>query len=234
MNTGNFDRIVLDDESVLMISPSTHYHIGVSYDLIQKAANSSLSILNAAGSNQKRFVLSYDFKIPVGFSTCVECPIGYSGVYFKQRKPRKYQSRMVRGMLPTETSFVTMVLERKSPKTYHMITAWVGKPASIELGNISAFEETDNPVEEIRHSADFWTTHALIEERPSGMELLEDIELIAGRIGLTQLDEKSFMAILSKRLPDIDISLHSISCPIDDTIRLVEWLESILNAEYKS
>lgn len=185
------------------------FHIHKSIDdriLIDALMNNEASI-DVGYQTKMDLQITYDVGYPVGVSMCIECPQNSPHIYFKVRDQRQYQSRMIHGALPQETSHVTIILK---PTHYglNLVTAWAGYPSKPELGNISYFEHALNPKESVIESAEFWLNHALIDENPTAEELLIDIKIISERLGLdfNELTTKQLSCILSARLGK-DISL---------------------------
>lgn len=181
----------------------TRFHIHKSIDdriLVDALMNNEASIDEGYLTKQD-LQISYNVGYPIGVSMCIECPQNSPHVYFKVRDKRQYQSRMIHGALPQETSYVTIILK---PTHYglNLITAWAGYPSKPELGNISYFERALNPKESVIESAEFWLNHALIDENPTAEDLLIDIRLICERLGLdfNGLTANQISSILSARL----------------------------------
>ncbi|MCI5647393.1 MAG: hypothetical protein MR299_07025 [Bacteroidales bacterium] len=179
------------------------FHIHKSIDdqiLVDALMNNEISIDEGYVTKQD-LQITYNVGYPIGVSMCIECPQNSPHVYFKVRDQRQYQSRMIHGALPQETSYVTIILK---PTNYglNLITAWAGFPSKPELGNISYFERAYNPKEAVMESAEFWLNHALIDENPTAKELLIDIKIICERLGLDfdGLTASQISSILSARL----------------------------------
>lgn len=139
-----------------------HTHSSVTCNLLSIAIMEQSEAIEEAFESKKRVSVTHSFPQPIGVTHCIPCPPHSKGVYFKKRGSRPYLSRMVIGK-PMPTCNLTMVFypEKDSMK---LITAWIGDKACPEIGNISRFEEEENPVESFKEAVEFWTTHALIEE----------------------------------------------------------------------
>lgn len=179
------------------------FHLHKSIDdqvLIEALLNNEASI-DAGYEAKQDLQITYDTGYPVGVSMCIECPQNSPHIYFKVRDQRQYQSRMIHGAIPQETSYITFIL-KPAQHGFNLITAWAGPPSKPELGNISYFEHTPNPKEAIIESADFWLSHALIDENPTAEELFIDIKVISKRLGLdfNELKPNQISSILSARL----------------------------------
>lgn len=185
----------------IYIGQAFHYHNSISKEMLQKICLDEEDAIEEASHKQQDIVLTYDFNYTIGISHCVKCPPKSPYIYFKTRGSRHYSSRMIRGVLPAETSKVTVIL-KPTYKNIYLITAWTGEQAKPELGNISYFERCDNPLEAIRLSGEFWMNHALIDENPTAEELYKDIELIWKRLELKEkhISLTNFNIILAKRL----------------------------------
>lgn len=179
------------------------FHIHKSIDdliLIDALLNNEESIDKGYETKQD-LQITFDVGYSIGVSMCIECPSNSPHVYFKVRDQRLYQSRMVHGALPQETSHVTIIL-KPTHGGLNLITAWAGFPSKPELGNISYFERALNPKQAVMESAEFWLNHALIDENPITEELLMDIKVICDRLEIDykELTTTQLSSILSVRL----------------------------------
>lgn len=198
-----FFRVFYKTKRGTCIYKSEKFHVHKSIDdqlLIEVLLNNEATIDEGFAANQDMQIM-YDLGYPIGVSMCVDCPQNSPHVYFKVRDQRQYQSRMLHGALPQETSYVTIILK---PTHYgiNLITAWAGYSSKPELGNISFFERAVNPKESVIESAEFWLSHALIDENPTAEDLLIDIKIICERLGLdfNGLTPNQISSILSARL----------------------------------
>ncbi|WP_031533049.1 MULTISPECIES: hypothetical protein [unclassified Bacteroides] len=178
-----------------------HVHANVSDEILIETMVFHEKLIDTAFEEKHEVVITYDCGYPIGYSLCVECPIGTPHIYYKVREPRQYQSRMIRGAIPKETSLLTMVLKFQKNNMV-LVTAWAGSPAPPELGNISYFEQTVSPMDAVSKSAEFWLAHALIEENPSVEDLIIDLRIIADRLDLeySTLTTYQIHMILASRL----------------------------------
>lgn len=205
----------------------TWFHIHQSIDdqlLVDALMNNEASIDEGYVIKQD-LQITYNVGYPIGVSMCIECPQNSPHVYFKVRDQRQYQSRMIHGALPQETSYVTIIL-KPTRNGLNLITAWAGYPSKPELGNISYFEHASNPMESVKESAEFWLNHALIDENPTAEELLIDIKIICKRLGLdvNGLPANQLSLIVSARLGK-DLSFpecHSEEELLDNLCKVIQ------------
>lgn len=212
----------------IVTNDNYHFHDQIGLELLQKIFMDKETLIEEAFNQKKDLSITYDFNYPIGVTLCVECPPHSKNVYYKMRGTRKYLSRMVRGILPPETSKVTVVLS-PLPKAMLLKTAWFGDSSQPELGNISAFDRNENPMKAVQRSAEFWLYHALIDENPSGEELYKDVKTIAYNEGLLELTCGDFNRILNARLNRTDIEMSEEVFGNKDLIP--EWLETIKPSE---
>ena len=147
-------------------SDKFHLHPLISNELIQETITEQFEYIEECISN-KMFNISvtHDFLHTIGVTHCVTCPPNTKGVYFAHRGNRPYLSRMVRGILPQESSLCTVIIRFNTlTEDFIIISAWIGGASKPELGNINYFEHCSNPLQEIMESAEFWMNHALIKE----------------------------------------------------------------------
>ena len=158
---GNFMNFYTKNGINVFNDERFHMHASVTFTLLSMAIMEQSGAIEQAFELKKRLTVTHSFPQPIGVSHCVPCPPHSKGVYFKKRGNRPYLSRMVIGQ-PLPTNNLTMIFypEKDSMK---LITAWIGDKACPEIGNISRFEEEENPVESLKEAVDFWMTHALIE-----------------------------------------------------------------------
>lgn len=205
----------------------TWFHIHQSIDdqlLVDALMNNEASIDEGYVTKQD-LQITYNVGYPIGVSMCIECPQNSPHVYFKVRDQRQYQSRMIHGALPQETSYVTIIL-KPTRNGLNLITAWAGYPSKPELGNISYFEHASNPMESVKESAEFWLNHALIDENPTAEELLIDIKIICKRLGLdfNGLPASQLSLLVSARLGK-DLSFpecHSEEELLDNLCKVIQ------------
>lgn len=187
--------------------------------------------IDEAYTEESMCILTYNFHHVVGVSFCVECPLKSDNVYFKRRNNRPYLSRMVMGTLPEPTTYGTVVLKYVKGGMA-VVSSWYGKKAYTELGCIKQFEYDFNPLKSIAKSAQFWTTHALIDNNPSPKQLYEDIILIAQKQGRQlPITISVFNELLSKRLGLNNVLLIPEEFQGDKDRILVE-LKNILNKRF--
>lgn len=185
-------------------TPKFHVHESINDQLLLEVLMNNEATIDEGLAAKQDLQIMYDFGYPIGASMCVECPPKSTQVYFKVRESRPYQSRMVHGALPQETSCVTVILkpDKKYLGALSLTTAWAGFPSKPELGNITFFENASNPMEAVAESAAFWLNHALIDEHPTAQDLLSDIKVITERLGLNfnELTFQQLSSIISARL----------------------------------
>ncbi len=141
-----------------------HEHSQITDELLREAiCGESHEIEKAFTDGKGRVNITHSFDENIGVTHCIPCPPNSKGVYFKQRGKRPYLSRMVLGS-PLPANKLTMVFQKKYDSML-LITAWVGGNAFAELGDIRFFEKSNNPMQSIKESAEFWMNHALVEEQ---------------------------------------------------------------------
>lgn len=214
----------------IVFSPKFHQHSHITEEVLLQLLGESEKEIEE-GYTFGECVLSKDCHAVMGVTHCIKCEKS-PNIYFKRRGDRPYLSRMIRGALPVETNYVTIVLRVSGHLVMTIITAWVGVKAEPELGDISYFERQENPQEAIVASANFWTKHALIEENPTAEELYLDLEILAKRLNTTiwELSDEQLLMILNAR-----ISSHlqkSISCRSRDKDSMLQWLNSEVVSTY--
>ena len=181
--------------------PGFHIHESIDDQILIEALMNNEASIDEGYETKQDIQITYNVGYPIGVSMCIICPPHSRNVYFKVRDQRKYQSRMVHGALPQETSYVTIILKPNN-KGVFLITAWAGYPSKPEIGNLTFFERALNPKESLIESAEFWLNHALIDENPTAKDLLIDIKIISKRLGLDyhELTTDQISSILSARL----------------------------------
>ena len=202
-----------------------HIHQSIDDQLLVDALMNNEASIDEGYVTKKDLQITYNVGYPIGVSMCIECPQNSPHVYFKVRDQRQYQSRMIHGALPQETSYVTIIL-KPTRNGLNLITAWAGYPSKPELGNISYFEHASNPMESVKESAEFWLNHALIDENPTAEELLIDIKIICKRLGhdVNGLPANQLSLIVSARLGK-DLSFpecHSEEELLDNLCKVIQ------------
>lgn len=202
-----------------------HIHQSIDDQLLVDALMNNEAAIDEGYVTKKDLQITYNVGYPIGVSMCIECPQTSPHVYFKVRDQRQYQSRMIHGALPQETSYVTIIL-KPTRNGLNLITAWAGYPSKPELGNISYFEHASNPMESVKESAEFWLNHALIDENPTAEELLTDLKIICKRLGLdvNGLSANQLSLLVSARLGK-DLSFpecHSEEELLDNLCKVIQ------------
>lgn len=218
----------------IFLNDTFHQHSKISLDLLLMLLDDNSIKIESCCKQGIDCIISEDCKFNVGVSHCIKCDPGTPHIYFKQRGNRPYLSRMIKGALPIDTTFVTIVLKPSGRYSMTLITAWAGRASVPELGNIQYFEHCVNPIEEIRKSADFWMHHALIEETPTEDELYDDITIIAKRINKTldTLTSGELLNFIEARI-GIVLPTEIIPCESTEKEELLSWLRSDIVPLYK-
>lgn len=211
-----------------------HFHNQIGRDMILKAIMDSNDLIESDFKTGQDSILEYDFDYPIGVSHCIETSKDDSkNIYYKVRGNRPYLSRMIRGVYPPECSFMTVVLRFVNNQYYLLLTAWIGKRSRPELGNIQFFDEQENPMDAILDSANFWLSHALIDDEPSVDDLLKDLKLITKKdYYRIPWNPQMISDVLNKRLDRKDISLPDnleMSIP-----SIKQWLVDNINLNTNS
>lgn len=97
----------------------------------------------------------------VGETVCVPTAPG-DDVFFAQREGRRWPTRFVRGKSPIPVSSIAIAVKRLGDmKHYRLLTAYIGRHAPREVGDLSLRRATP---EQRAESELFWSNHALIAD----------------------------------------------------------------------
>ena len=125
-------------------------------------------------SHSRSYIIEeVDFGQPIGETTCIETYPG-NDIIYAQRPKRFGKTRFVENRLPEPSSSVVVILKALAePRTYVLITAFIGCRPEPEPWDRRNFSQQANPAEAEQRAREFWATHALVwgvEEVISGTE----------------------------------------------------------------